>query len=48
MPEPPITALRGTIVSFTSDPLLVDPASAVLHEPDGLIVSCNGVIEPVG
>jgi guanine deaminase len=48
MPEPSITALRGTIVSFTSDPFLVDPASAVLHEPDGLIVSRNGLIEAVG
>lgn len=48
MPDPSITALRGTIVSFTSDLFLVDPASAVLHEPDGLIVCRNGLIEAVG
>jgi hypothetical protein len=26
MPDAPVTALRGTIVSFTGDPFLVDPA----------------------
>ena len=44
----PVTALRGTIVSFTGDPFLVDPAKAVVHEPDGLIVCRGGVIEAVG
>jgi guanine deaminase len=42
------TALRGTIVSFTGDPFLMDPAKAFVHEPDGLIVCRGGRIEAVG
>ena len=38
MPDPSVTALRGTIVRYTGDPFLAGPASTVLHEPDGLIV----------
>ena len=48
MPDAHLTALRGTIVSFTGDPLLVDPAKAFVHAPDGLIVCRNGMIEAVG
>jgi len=48
MADTSFTALRGTIVSFTGDPFLVDPARALLHEPDGLIVCRDGVIESVG
>jgi guanine deaminase len=43
-----LTALRGTIVSFTGDPFLMDPAKSFVHEPDGLIVCRGGVIEAVG
>ena len=48
MPDAPVTALRGTIVSFTGDPFLVDPDKAFVHEPDGLIVCRKGTIEAVG
>jgi guanine deaminase len=30
------TALRGTLVSFTADPFVVNPARAFVHETDGL------------
>jgi len=43
-----ITALRGTLVTFTGDPFLVNPGSAFVHEPDGLIVCRDGIIEAVG
>ena len=42
MPDASVTALRGTIVSFTGDPFLVDPDKAFVHEADGLIVCRNG------
>jgi guanine deaminase len=48
MPDASVTALRGTIVSFTGDPFLADPAKAFVHEPDGLIVCRNGMIEAAG
>ena len=48
MPDASVTALRGTIVSFTGDPFLIDPAKAFVHEPDGLIVCRNGRIEAAG
>ncbi|MGC1345898.1 MAG: hypothetical protein WA863_07280 [Methyloceanibacter sp.] len=48
MPDPSVTALRGTIVRYTGDPFLAGPASTVLHEPDGLIVCRDGLIEAVG
>ncbi|MGB3021907.1 MAG: guanine deaminase, partial [Methyloceanibacter sp.] len=48
MADASVTALRGTIVSLTADPFVVDPATALLHEPDGLIVCRGGLIEAVG
>lgn len=48
MDKSPVTALRGTIVSFTGDPFLMDPAKSFMHEPDGLIVCRDGLIEAVG
>lgn len=48
MADGPITALRGTIVSFTGDPFLIDPAKSFVHEPDGLIVCRGGLIEDAG
>jgi guanine deaminase len=42
------TALRGKLVSFTGDPFLVDPASAFVHETDGLVVCRDGIIAAVG
>ena len=46
--EKSVTALRGTIVSFSDDPFLVDPASAFVHETDSLVVCRDGIIESVG
>lgn len=48
MSQSSITALRGTLVSFSDDPFLVDPAQAFRHETDGLILCREGVIEAVG
>src|SRR5262249_8365229 len=48
MPDASVTALRGTVVSFTGDPFLIDTAESYVHEPDGLIVCRNGIIEAVG
>jgi hypothetical protein len=43
-----VTALRGTLVSFAGDPFLMDPAQALRHESDGLIVCRDGLIEAAG
>jgi cytosine/adenosine deaminase-related metal-dependent hydrolase len=43
-----ITTLRGTLISFTDDPFLVDPFRAFLYVPDGLVVCRDGMIESVG
>jgi guanine deaminase len=43
-----ISALRGTLVTFTGDPFLVDPASAFVYEPDGLVICRDGIIEAMG
>ena len=48
MSEASVTALRGTIVGFTGDPFLLDRAQALTHEPDGLILCRDGLIEAVG
>lgn len=42
-----VTALRGTLASFTGDPFLGDP-SVFLLESDGLIVCRGGLIETTG
>jgi cytosine/adenosine deaminase-related metal-dependent hydrolase len=36
------------LVSFTDDPFLADPPRAFVHEPDGLVICRNGLIEAVG
>jgi guanine deaminase len=51
MSAPPgdrVTALRGTLIFCRDDPFLVDPARAVVHESDGLVVCRDGLIEQVG
>jgi guanine deaminase len=48
MAAQPATALRGTLVSFNDDPFLVDPASAFNHEPDGIVICRDGLIEAAG
>lgn len=44
----PVTALRGTLVSFSGDPFLEDPARCFHHETDGLVICRDGVIEASG
>lgn len=43
-----VTALRGPLVYFLDDPFLTDPKTAFVHESDGLVVCCGGLIERVG
>ena len=43
-----VTALRGTLTYCLDDPVLGDPAKAFVHEPDGLIICRDGLIESVG
>ncbi|KXV40203.1 guanine deaminase [Gluconobacter japonicus] len=42
------TAIRGPFLTFHADPFTVDPADAVTHQPDGLILCTNGVITAAG
>jgi len=41
-------AIRGTLVFCRDDPFLTDPRTAFVHEPDGLVICRNGIIEAVG
>ena len=41
-------ALRGTAVSFTDDPFLVDPAACLRHIPDAVVLLDGGRIAAVG
>ena len=41
-------AIRGTLVFCRDDPFLTDPRMAFVHEPDGLVICRNGIIEAVG
>lgn len=41
-------ALRGTVVCCRDDPALTDPRTALLHEPDGVVLCRDGLIEAVG
>ena len=44
----PVTAVRGTLIYCRDDPFLGDPKHAFVHEPDGLVVCREGLIEKVG
>ena len=44
----PVTALRGSLVYCRADPFLADPATAFVHESDGLVICRDGLIEAVG
>ena len=44
----PVTALRGSLVFCRDDPFLTDPKTAFVHEPDGLVICRDGVIQAVG
>lgn len=41
-------AVRGSLAYFVDDPFLTDPRTAFVHEPDGLLVCRDGLIEAVG
>ena len=41
-------AIRGTLIFCRDDPFLTDPRTAFVHEPDGLVICRNGMIEAVG
>ena len=43
-----ITAVRGSLVYFRGDPFLSDPATAFVHESDGLVVCHGPTIHAVG
>jgi guanine deaminase len=42
------SAIRGDLVYFTDDPFLADPSRAFVHEPDGIALVKNGMIEAAG
>ncbi|PTD16665.1 guanine deaminase [Sphingomonas fennica] len=44
----PATVLRGPMVYLVDDPFLTDPASAFVHEPDGVVICRDGLIEAAG
>ena len=48
MVDAPLTAIRGSILSFSDDPFLADPAQCFHYEPDGLILCRGGLIDAVG
>ena len=37
--------LRGSLIFCRDDPVLTDPAKAFVHEPDGLVICRDGLIE---
>ena len=41
-------AIRGTLIFCRDDPFLTDPQTAFVHEPDGLVICRDGLIEAVG
>ena len=43
-----ISALRGTLVFCRDDPFLTDAGRAFVHEPDGLVICRDGIIQAVG
>ncbi len=48
MVDAPLTGLRGSLISFSDDPFLADPAHCFHYEPDGLILCRDGLIEAAG
>jgi len=43
-----VTALRGSLVFCRDDPFLTDPTRAFVHEPDGLVICRDGLIQAIG
>ena len=44
----PVNAVRGTLVYCRDDPFLTDADTALVHEPDGLVICRDGIIQAVG
>ena len=44
----PVSAVRGTLIFCRDDPFLTDPNKAFVHEPDGLVICRDGLIQAVG
>jgi guanine deaminase len=42
------SAMRGTLVFCRDDPCLTDARTAFVHEPDGLVICRDGMIEAIG
>jgi guanine deaminase len=42
------SAMRGTLVFCHDDPFLTDARTAFVHEPDGLVICRDGMIEAIG
>ena len=42
------SAMRGTLVFCRDDPFLTDARTAFVHEPDGLVICRDGMIEAIG
>src|SRR5215470_2298842 len=47
-PDGSLGALRGSLIFCRDDPFLTDPATAFVHEPDGLVICRDGMIQTVG
>src|SRR5438128_5301489 len=47
-PDGSLNALRGGLIFCRDDPFLTDPAIAFVHEPDGLVICRDGVIQAAG
>jgi guanine deaminase len=43
-----LDALRGSLIFCRDDPFLTDPATAFVHEPDGLVICRDGLIQAAG
>jgi guanine deaminase len=43
-----VTALRGSLVFCRDNPFLTDPRTAFVHEPDGLVICRDGMIQSAG
>jgi guanine deaminase len=44
----PVSAVRGTLVYCRDDPFLTDAGTALVHEPDGLVICRDGIIQAAG
>jgi guanine deaminase len=44
----PVSAVRGTLVYCRDDPFLSDAGTALVHEPDGLVICRDGIIQAAG